>query len=142
MALSKAARRPKRGINVLPSPLEVKVKASTQIWMGGLVVLDASGWAKPGVTATGLKAWGIAKASYLGTAVDGAVIGEVWPGTFKFANSGGDPVVQADQGALCYIVDDETVCHTATGKSVAGLVIQVDSDGVWVQVVPGAKDAG
>jgi hypothetical protein len=36
-------------------------------------------------------------------------------------------------GKPCYIADDHTVAKTASGKSAAGIVRDVDADGVWVE---------
>ena len=43
---------------------------------------------------------------------------------------------QADVGADCYIVDDQTVAKTngTNTRSVAGKIIAVDADGVWVKL--------
>src|SRR6185295_16796898 len=41
---------------------------------------------------------------------------------------------QSDVGALCYIVDDQTVSLSASGKSIAGTVAAVDSSGAWVAI--------
>jgi hypothetical protein len=60
-------------------------------------------------------------------------------GTRPFANStAGDLIANANAGATCYIVDDNTVALTdGTGtRSAAGKIIRVDSDGVWVAVNP------
>ena len=39
----------------------------------------------------------------------------------------------------CYIADDQTVTATATGASVAGLVIRVDDAGVAVEIGRGIQ---
>jgi hypothetical protein len=36
-------------------------------------------------------------------------------------------------GATAYITDDQTVNKTATGKSAAGKLVKLDSDGAWVR---------
>ena len=48
----------------------------------------------------------------------------------------GDLIAQADVGADCYIVDDQTVAKTngTNTRSVAGKIIAVDADGVWVKI--------
>lgn len=130
---------------VILNELSVPVKANAVIYAGGIVVMQA-GYAKAGVTGTGLVAAGIldpvpAVPSVTGGATDGAItsIGSdhvrVSQGVFKFNNSGGgDTIAQANVGALCYIVDDQTVALTdGTGtRSAAGVIIDVDSSGVWV----------
>ena len=44
-------------------------------------------------------------------------------------------MTQADLGKSCYIVDDQTVAKTSGGatRSLAGKVVGVDVDGVWVE---------
>lgn len=54
---------------------------------------------------------------------------------FKFANEPTDPVMQASVGKCCYVFDDQTVAATAgriNSRPDCGIVVQVDSDGVWV----------
>jgi hypothetical protein len=57
-------------------------------------------------------------------------------GTFKVGNgAAADALAIADVGSLCYAADDQTVAKTAGANlPVAGTVIQVDADGVWVQM--------
>lgn len=111
------------------------IKAATACIQGGLAVLDA-GYAAPGRTATGLIAVGLFTESATAVAA-GDAIARVERGIFKFANSSaGDLIAQANVGADCYIVDDQTVALTNGGatRSRAGQVTAVDADGVWVQV--------
>lgn len=112
------------------------VAAAKKIFAGSLVALDSSGNAQPGATATGLVAAGRA-AEYIdnssGNAGDKQVTIE--PGVFRWANSSaGDAITKAEIGDLCYIVDDQTVAKTngTNTRSVAGYIVDVDSDGVWV----------
>ena len=58
-------------------------------------------------------------------------------GVFPFANSAaGDQITRADIGANAYIVDDQTVAKTngTNTRSVAGVIRDVDSDGVWIEI--------
>jgi predicted RecA/RadA family phage recombinase len=111
------------------------VKAATTCHQGGLAVLDA-GYAAPGRVATTLIAVGLFQES--ATAVSaGDAVARVKRGVFKLANStAGDLIAQANVGADCYIVDDQTVALTNGGatRSRAGKIAAVDADGVWVQV--------
>lgn len=116
---------------------EVPVKGGVKIHGGALLVLD-SGYAAPGTTATGLKAFGRAEAGVDNTTgADGDVVVRARKPTakaFKWANSpGADEITQAEVGDVCYIVDDQTVAKLSTGRSVAGTVVAVDSSGVWVE---------
>ena len=116
--------------------ISVPVATNTVIFGGSLVAANASGFAVPGAVAATL--------TYLGRA-EGYVSNN--PGAngaksvqvrrrkaFKFKNHAADLVVQADLGKVCYIVDDETVAKTNGGatRSAAGVVLGIDTDGVWV----------
>lgn len=114
------------------------VAAATKIFAGSLVALNSSGLAVPGATATTLKAAGRAEALADNSAGAASAINvKVRRGCFRFANSGGgDAIALADIRANCYIVDDQTVAKTdGTGtRSVAGVIRDVDADGVWVEI--------
>ncbi|CNL92728.1 Uncharacterised protein [Yersinia frederiksenii] len=58
--------------------------------------------------------------------------GKAW----GFANFAGDAVTQADVGKDCYVADSQTVAKSdgEGARPVAGKVIIVDSDGVWVLI--------
>ncbi|MCO5083076.1 MAG: hypothetical protein M9955_15645 [Rhizobiaceae bacterium] len=110
------------------------MKGSTKIWNGAIVVMD-SGLAVPGKTATGLVVLGIATDTVDNTGGDGAAKVTAERGCFKFANSTStDAIAGSEIGKDCYLVDDQTVAKTngSSTRSVAGKVIDVDSDGVWV----------
>ncbi|ANQ83700.1 hypothetical protein dqs_0624 [Azoarcus olearius] len=113
------------------------VKANAKIFAGALVVLSA-GFAAPGSVATTLIAVGRADEAADNTGgADGAITVQVRRGTFKFGNSAStDLIAQADVGADCYIVDDQTVAKTngSNTRSRAGKIVAVESDGVWVQI--------
>lgn len=147
-ALSTARSTPRKADSSVNNSLAFGCAASQTFYVGALVALNASGYLVPGATATTLTAVGVigtqpnlvAAPSYASTAVAGATILEVQLGTFKFVNSGSDAVVQADIGKVVYIEDDQTVAHTSTGKSVAGVCVGIDDStsptgaGVWVRV--------
>jgi len=132
-ALTSARNTPERAGDVLGYP----VKASVKPIQGGIAVLSA-GYAAPATTATGLIAIGRFEETVDNSAgSNGDISVQVKRGTFKFANSAsGDLIAQADVGADCYLVDDQTVAKTSATntRSVAGKIIAVDSDGVWVKI--------
>lgn len=104
------------------------------IFRGALLVLDAAGRAKPGVTATGLVVAGRAET---GTADNPDQVQVLRGECFAFANSAaGDLLTNADWGATVYIVDDQTVAKTSGGgtRSAAGICRGVDAFGVWVEI--------
>ncbi len=132
MAALAAERNTPQMADIQRSPLSWPQGTNT-IYKGSLVVLNAAGFAEPATTATAKTAAGRAKKTQVNTGSAGAVSIEVEEGIFKWANAGGDLVVAADRGLVVYATDDQTVNHTATGKSVAGKCIQIDTDGVWVK---------
>ncbi len=113
---------------------EAPVKGVTTIHQGALVVMD-TGLAVPGRTATGLIAIGVAEAGVVNSGADGAKKVLAKRGTFKFFNHGADAVTAADIGKDCFIVDDQTVAKTngTNTRSIAGKVVSVESDGVFVR---------
>jgi hypothetical protein len=113
---------------------EVGVKANAVIYAGALVVADA-GFAAPGRTALNLVAIGRAEQTINNAGgADGAQRIRVRRGVFGFKNSPTDPIVAADIGKDCYVVDDEIVAKTsgANTRSVAGKVFQIDGDTIFV----------
>ncbi len=108
------------------------VAASATIFAGSLVCVNAAGYAVPGSVATTLKAIGKAEERVDNSGgADGDVSITVRKGVFQFANAG--DVTLAHLEANVYINDDQTVSSVATGKSVAGKCVAIDSDGVWIQ---------
>lgn len=122
--------------------IAVPVAAAVKIYGGALVAASATGYAAPGTAALNLSYLGRAEEAVDNTAgADGAKTVLVRRGkAFKFKNSGADAVAQADFGKPCFIADDETVAKTSGGgvRSVAGIVVGVESDGVWVAGAPRA----
>lgn len=116
--------------------LGFQVAANAKIFAGALVAANATGFAVPGGVATTLTALGRAESYVDNTGgADGAKTVQVArQESFKFVNHGADLVTQADIGKSCYIVDDQTVAKTNGGatRSVAGKVLAVEADGVWV----------
>lgn len=117
---------------------EFPVSAATLIYGGAIVAIDGDGFAVPGATATTLKVVGIARdrADNSGGA-DGDIRVKVERGVFRFANSAStDLIARTEIGSNCYLVDDQTVAKTngSSTRSVAGVVRDVDAQGVWVQI--------
>lgn len=111
----------------------LSVKASVAIFGGGMVsLLTASGEAVPASTASSGRAVGVATRS--------AAIGETFDvesGVFRFGNSAStDLIAKANMSGVCYVVDDQTVAltHATNTRQIAGVIIDVDSVGVWVRV--------
>lgn len=112
--------------------LSLPVAASTKIYQGAIVCLNSSGLAVPASTATGLKAIGRAEELADNSAgLASAISVKVVRGVFRYAN--GESITLANVNDTAYLTDDQTVCLTGTGKSVAGIIRDVDASGVWVQ---------
>lgn len=129
-ALTAARDTPERtGVDVVIGMASNKV-----IYAGAMVAIDATGYALPAADATGLKVVGRAAHTVdnSGTAGNGAKSIIVRRGVFRWAN--GDTFTRADVGTLAYVGDDATVKKAAslTHDICAGVIVDVDADGVWV----------
>ena len=125
---------------VLPSQVVIPIGDNVKIFPGSLIQIDG-GYAKPAVTATGKYTVGRCASNDI---LDNTVVGHaagalgvpIDMGVFKWENStAGDTIAQANVGAVCYAVDDQTVALTdgSTSRSIAGQIVAVDADGgVWV----------
>ena len=137
-ALSADKNVKSKGTGGEPVSLELPVGAGETIYKGSLVCSNATGYAVVGSTSTTLTAVGIAKEAVDNSAgADGALTVEVERGCFRFENSSaGDAIAIAQRYDPCWIVDDQTVAKTNGGstRSIAGLIFDVDSYGVWVMV--------
>jgi hypothetical protein len=106
----------------------VLVKASTTIFKGALVCIDATGFAIPAATTPAtLITIGVATKTVV-AAASGSFPLDVTRGLYPFNNNGGDLVVQADMGKKVYILDDNTVMHTAGTSPVAGVFLGFDEN--------------
>ncbi|NAW33239.1 hypothetical protein [Halomonas alimentaria] len=116
------------------------VAADAVCHAGAIAVLNATGYAAPATTATGLTALGVFHHYQDNTGgADGDQVVEIERGFFHFANSAGaDEITRAAIGSVCYLVDDETVAATdgTASRSPAGIVDDVDEHGVWVCIDP------
>lgn len=111
------------------------VAASTVIYGGSIVMLDAAGNAVPGATATDLTSRGIAQEfvdNSGGAAGDRDV--QSRRGVFHLENDGS--VTRPDIGGQAYVVDDQTVANSdGTGsRSALGKIVDLDATGVWVDI--------
>lgn len=114
---------------------DAPMKGATTIFQGALTVTE-NGLAVPGKVATGLIVLGVADRTVKNTGADGAEKVLTKRGTFKLFNHAADAILAGDVGKSAYIVDDQTVAKTdgAGTRSVAGKIIKVESDGVFVRV--------
>lgn len=118
-------------------PLYVANMPAAEIaYFGVMKAIDANGRAvNPSGANAALKVMGVVKErkdNSAGVADEKKV--ELESGGFKFANSGVNPVTIADIGKTAYAEDNQTVGILNTAGSEAGKIVQLDSDGVWVEV--------
>ncbi len=113
------------------------VAANVTCYAGAIAVLDSAGNCKPAVTATGLVPVGVFQEQITNGASAAAVNVMVRPGIYRVGNSAAaDEITKAEIGDRCYLVDDQTVAKTdgSSTRSLAGIVEDVDSSGVWVDI--------
>lgn len=137
MALSKGKKTPQlNGTQVIPMIFDLPLKADAVVYSGGVVCTDSSGYVIPGGAALGLIVRGVAQQSKDNTGgANGAKTVRVFAGVFKLKNSSsGEALTITEVGKNCYLVDDEQVSKTDNSgtRSLAGVVVAVDTDGVWV----------
>lgn len=114
------------------------VAAATILFAGILAALDSSGNLVPASDAAGLRAAGRVEYTVDNSAgAAGDLSADVKEGVFKFNNSATVAVDPDDKGKLCFVEDDNTVAETSTHKVKAGRVVDVESDGVWVDTRSG-----
>lgn len=116
--------------------ISVPMASGTTIPAGVIVCANATGFAVNGSTSTTLTYLGRSDEAVSNPGADGAKSILVRrEKSFKWANDPADLVTQASMGKVCYITDNQTVSKTngTNTRSAAGIVLAVESDGVWVK---------
>lgn len=112
--------------------------AATKIFAGSMVCRTMTGAATKGATALSLVTVGRANEQIDNSSgAAGALRIKVEEGIFVWANSSAaDQITDADIGNRCFVVDDQTVARTSGSgtRSPAGVVVAVDTTGVWVMM--------
>lgn len=142
MAATTVERKTQESLGVKPQRQSAPVAASTSLIKGSMVALNASGDCVPVTAVTTLLVAGMAEESVDNSAgIAGAKKVTMRFGLFKWANAtAGDAITRADIGALAYGVDNQTVSDVSTGRSIVGVIADVDSDGgIWVLMGPGRR---
>ncbi len=132
MALS-ADRNTEQMGSGIPKLMTYPVKTGVTIYKGSLVVVDSSGYAKPGVSETGDVAVGRAMSQVVaGAAASGTYTIDVEQGVFRWAVNG-TAVDITKINSLVYVYDDQTVTLSSSSASIAGTVYGFDAAGnAWV----------
>lgn len=116
--------------------ISVPVAASTKVEAGHLGAANATGYLAPAADTASFTALGRVEETVDNSdGADGALNCLVRRGkAFKFKNSATHAVTQAHVGKNCLVEDSVTVSSDTTNDIVAGKVLGVESDGVWVLV--------
>ena len=137
MAALTKARATKRYAGTTGVLLSYGVAASTTIYAGALVALNAAGHAVPAADTAGLKVVGVAEETVKsGTTAGGDKVLVRRGAVYAFENAAGANALAAgDLATVCYVADDQTVQDTGAANDVkAGVLLNLDDDGAWVHV--------
>lgn len=108
-----------------------------KMYVGGLMAVDYAGEAQMASDTLGLRVIGICSEN-VDNSDDGEAVAPPLVGIYRVNNSSSNPVTAGLRGKPCYVEDDNTVASTSTNLVAAGLVHDVDDDGVWLDVRPEA----
>jgi hypothetical protein len=128
-----------RATDFFPSALnqtmvEAKLVADYIAYAGTMQTRDANGRLKnPGATAERVTGVVIEHKDATGKATD-VISANLRRGAHKFALHGVNPPTAADIGKLGYASDNVTISKTAADGSLAGEIIAVETDGVFVDI--------
>ena len=116
--------------------IALTVKAATTIYKGGMVAVDATGYAVPAADAAGTV--------FMGVAMEGGTAGQTVRvyrrGIFNFVAAN---MAVTDMGARVYVADDATVTKTVGNGVYVGKIVRVISaTSVWVDLESGAPAIG
>jgi hypothetical protein len=129
MSATASINTPERPGNITTLP----VAATTALFAGILLATNSSGYLVQAADTAGLRVQGRCEADVDNSGGNaGDVTADAKKGVFRFDNSATNAVDADDIGKDCYVEDFQTVAETSTHKVVAGRVVAVDADGVWV----------
>jgi len=106
------------------------MEAATHLYAGQLIVLNAAGNAEAATAAAAKLCVGMALEEVNNPGGAAALSIKVQAGVFKWANNGA--MTKTSIGSTVYIHDDQTVKAAGAGTSPAGVMVDIEADGVWV----------
>jgi len=109
------------------------------IYPGGMVAVDYTDEVQMAADTAGLRVIGQAMLKVDNTN-DGEVLEakDIRRSIVRYNNSSTYPVVRSAIGQNCYVEDDNIVAAFSTNLVPAGIIFDIDSDGVWVDQTPAA----
>lgn len=114
--------------------LSLPAKAGVMLQEATMAAINADGYAEPATAASGLIIAGcVQKYCDNRNGEDGGQRVNVKRGTFVWENDG--TIKETDILKPCYIKDKVTVTITADGSSMAGIILEVEPDGVTVDMM-------
>lgn len=124
MGLTAALSAPRDTPTILKPGLKAyKVAATTTIYKGGMVCLNATGFALPAAdNATYSKVIGVADETVVNSGSDGAKLIRVRSG--EIYDFDASSINQAMVGTTMYVVDDHTVDETTSHDVIAGVLVE------------------
>ena len=112
-----------------------------EMYYGGMMAIDYADEVQMASDTQGLKVIGRCPLNVDNTD-DGETVGTAGAGAvrgiFQYNNSDTYPIPRSAIGQICYVEDDNTVAGYSTHLVPAGIVHDVDDDGVWVDQRPWA----
>ena len=110
--------------------VQVPLEANARLYAGSIVEINAAGRGIAATKGANKTYLGVSLENKAGGSVAGAVKAQVRiRGAYKFATTG-----TAVLGKKAHVADDNTVTDAPAGASVMGVIIQTESDGVWVTI--------
>lgn len=116
---------------------ELTVLDTEKMYVGGLMAVDYNDEAQMASDTAGLRVVGICNENVDNTD-DGETVAPPLVGIYRLNNSATYPIPRSAIGQSAYVEDDNTVAGWSTNLVAAGIIHDVDSDGVWLDVRPEA----
>jgi len=107
-----------------------------KLYAGAILAVDYTDEIQNATNTAGLRVIGRCP-EYVDNTSDGETVSPE-QGIFRYANSSTYTIPRSSIGLPCYVEDNQTVGSYASNMVSAGLVFDVDTDGVWVDMRPAA----
>ena len=131
---NESLKGPLAGTNLVAALL---ILASEIMYLGGMMAIDSAREAQMASDTLGLRVVGVCNQAVDNTA-DGESVNPPSVGVWRMNNSATYAIGRGMVGQTCYVEDDNTVGASSTNLVVAGLIVDVDGSGVWVDFSPTA----
>ena len=113
---------------------------TAKIYVGEMVQQDANSEVAPATNVASVTVLGVSTQEVDNTD-DGEVLKNIETSIMLMNNSASSAIDKQDIGLVCLVEDAATVAKVATNSNVAGIVVEVTTDGVYVDFNPALKKA-